>query len=595
MIARIEQVKRTVERVAAISGLRTATVCVGAEVRTGCRLTRSGIDLLANHELNEDIAARERYGVRGTITLDEVDTMVACFVATRAQDFLLDDWCQRFDYRNGLSSPAQRYLQTCIDDMAAYARMIGRIPFAKKHFEAYLSRMAAHVMASAPLHIQLMRALRLYLFENRPNVVVSPLVVECLGTTAAMNPCLAALERLLFDESLSYRARHTQAASLITPLLARMIKLDEEALSFYDLMHLYDNEQSYGASEDAANDENALRQEAETNARAQASLATVNEGTIDQLIADNNETPVEAGKTPSLNLPSMSAEPKAMAFHGDGRASYEHTAQRWRDTIERIADVLVRIATPQEQLSVFRYRARLARSGTRMHPSMLMQAHLQLQSGCENAIWQKRQRRSRLQNLQFHGMDLYVLLDVSISMTGENASSAGAMAVCLIEGIDRAIQLASRDQRQGSVDIRTQLLAFGEGWAELTPLELTHAYERRRYAFNQVNNPTSEQTLVTAALRQVQIRAVAEPTRDVVCLVVSDGLFADGLQARKCAMGLPSNVYLTHINIGEFNGLPLTSNFETIKDPALLPEKLHLVLARQLDRRADSPGTARRA
>lgn len=588
MATRVEQVKRTVEHVAAISGLRTATVCVSAEGKTGCRLTRSGIDLLVNHELNEDIAARKRYGVRGTIALGEVDTMVACFVATRAQDFLLDDWRQRFDYQNNLSSPAQRYLQTCIDDMAAYARMISRIPFAKLHFEAYLSRAAAHVMASEPLHIQLMRTLRLYLFEDQPNVVVSPLIVECLGTATAMDPRVAALERLLFDESLSYSARHNQAARLITPLFTRMIKLDEEALSFYDLVHLYDNEQSYGASKDAANDENALRQEANETEFIQASLATVNEGNIDQLIADNNEAPVEAGKTPSLSLPSMSAEAKAMAFLDDGRASYERTAERYHDTIERIAEVLVRIATPQEQLGVFRYRARLARSGTRMHPSTLVHAHLQLESGCENAIWQKRQRRSRPQNRQFHGMDIYVLLDVSISMTGKNASSAGALAVCLVEGIDRALQLAARDQQQGAVDIRTQLLAFGEGWAELTPLEFTHDHERKRFAFNLANNPTSEQTLITAALKQVQARAAAEPSRNIVCLVVGDGLFADGLQARKCAMGLPPNVYLAHINIGAFNGLPLTGNFETIQDPALLPEKLHLVLARQLERPDDS-------
>ena len=309
---------------------------------------------------------------------------------------------------------------------------------------------------------------------------------------------------------------------------------------------------------------------------------------VDQLIADNNEAPVEAGKTPSLSLPSMSAEAKAMAFLDDGRASYERTAERYHDTIERIAEVLVRIATPQEQLGVFRYRARLTRSGTRMHPSTLVQAHLQLESGCENAIWQKRQRRSRPQNRQFHGMDIYVLLDVSISMTGKNASSAGALAVCLVEGIDRALQLAARDQQQGAVDIRTQLLAFGEGWAELTPLEFTHDHERKRFAFNLVNNPTSEQTLITAALKQVQARAAAEPTRNIVCLVVGDGLFADGLQARKCAMGLPPNVYLAHINIGAFNGLPLTGNFETIQDPALLPEKLHLVLARQLERPDDS-------
>ena len=119
MATRVEQVKRTVEHVAAISGLRTATVCVSAEGKTGCRLTRSGIDLLVNHELNEDIAARKRYGVRGTIALGEVDTMVACFVATRAQDFLLDDWRQRFDYQNNLRNATCRRASTIWQRMRA--------------------------------------------------------------------------------------------------------------------------------------------------------------------------------------------------------------------------------------------------------------------------------------------------------------------------------------------------------------------------------------------------------------------------------------------------------------------------------------------
>lgn len=578
----IDRVKHTVESVAEACGLTPANVCVGGTVKTGCRITNSGIDLLVNHEWCADVASRNRFGVRGRISPAETETMTACFVAMRAQDFFLEDWCPRITYEGGLTAQAQRYLQGSIDDLVAYARMITCIPFARSHFEAYLSRAAAHVMTSEPLHLQLMRAVRLYLFENNPQLAVSPLVLEELGTTVAMKPLVADLKRIVFDEELSYRERHTRAARLLVEPLTRMVKRDEDTLSFYDLMHLYDKEQSYGTSKDAVEDENALRQEAALTERAHDSLAAVTEATIDQLIADNNLSPAGKAAAPNPSLPGMPTETGSMQLTDDHATSYEEATAQWHVTIEEVADVLVRIATPQEQLCVPRYDGRLSRSGSRLHPGAIVNAQMLLASGQEKPVWQKPRRCTRPQDLRFQGLDIFLLLDASISMTGDKAKHAAAMAVCLIEGIDRAVELVTHSQRSTTVDIRTQVLAFGEGWAELTPLETTHEQSRKQLAYTQLLNPASEQTLVAGALEQVREQALENHERTVLCLVVSDGLFADGLQARKTALHLPDNVHLAHINIGDYASLPLSEHFETITNPTHLPEKLHTTLLHQL-------------
>lgn len=579
---RAEHVRLVIEHVAAACGISATNVRVDARAKTGCRLTRNGIDLMANHKLNEDIANRNRFGVRGSITLAEVDTMVACFVATRAQDFLLEDWCRTVSYGSELPKRAQRYLQTCVDDMAAYARMTQRIAFARTHFEAYLSRAAAHAMSSEPAHLQLMRALRLYVFEKNPQVVVVPAIVEELGTADAARPLVESIARIVSDPELPYQERHAQASQLIVEPFSRMLKRDEQSMGYYEILHLYDDEQSYDASEEARLDDDVLQHEEESAARVQAALEVITGDNIDQLIADNNEPETGQPESVNLSLPSMTEEIGTMSFGDEEDGAYEATAQAHRPTIERIADILTAIATPQEQLSVPRYAPRRAHAGSRMHPNALADAAIQLASGQEKAVWQRVRRTIRPQNMQFQGLDIYLLLDASVSMTGANAASAAAMAACLTEGLELAIHRIASDPKRDAMDVRTQLLAFGEGWAPLTPLETTHDSNRKRFAFAQIANPASSQTLVAAALRHLGERASAEPSRDMLCLIVGDGLFADGLQARKCVMNMPENVYVAHINIGEFAGLPLTGNFETIQDPSVLPEKLYSVLEHRL-------------
>lgn len=584
---RAECVQKLVEQVAAICGIAPASVRVDGSTKMGCRLTRSGIDLMVNCKLNEDIAARRRFGVRGSITVEEVDAMTACFVATRAQDYLMDDWHPSMPRTADLSDRAQRFLQSFIDDLAAFARMTTRIPFARTHLEAYLSRAASHAMTNDPLHLQYLRTLRLYLFENDPKLNVSPFITAELGTTRAMNPLVDEVRAVLFDCEASYCERHERIAALVAKPFARFLHADERAMGFYDMFHLYDNDPSYGSSQEALEDESALAQEEDNASRVAAALKTVTSENIDQLIEDNAANSTEELAGINLGLPSIMKEAGSIAFDEDAieAQAYEAAVAQWRGTIDEVADILAQIATPQEQLSVPRYDPRLAHAGMRMHPAALVNAAIQLQSGQERAIWQRPKRMTRPQNMHFQGLDIFLLLDTSISMTGENARNAAAMAACLAEGLELAQQRIGSDPKRDAMDVRTQLIAFGEGWAPLTPLEASHDLDRKRLMFSQLSNPQCEQTLIAEALLHVLDHARAHLSRDVICLVVSDGLFADGLQARKRAMEMPDNVYLAHINIGEFTGLPLTENFETIRDAATLPDKLHAVLERRL--RAD--------
>lgn len=579
--ARAERVQGVIERVACICGISPASVRVDETSKTGCRITRTGIELMANRKLNEDICARARFGVRGSISLDEVDLMVACFVATRAQDFLLDDWRPDPPYGEGFSERTRRYLQSSIDDMAAYARMKERIAFARDRFDAYLSRAAAHAMSSEPLHLQFMRALRLYVLERDASIVVSPIVVKELGPLSEPAPFVAELADVVGDANLPYQERHERAARLIAEPFAKMLRIDERNMSHFDIIRLYDDEQSYGASKEAVEDENALIEEDGSALRAEAALAVVTSDNIDQLIADNNE-PANPDAKVNLGIPTLTEDEGEIGFADETGAGYDDVVAAHRSEIDEIAEILMRIATPQEELSVPRYSPRRANAGARIHPDAIVEAATELATGQDAAVWQRVRRRIRPQNLQFQGLDVYLLLDVSVSMAGENAEAAAAMAACLVEGLDCALAKTAQDEKRDTMDVRTQLIAFGEGWAELTALEARHDADRKRFAFAQIAKPTSEQTLVAGALAYVRERAQAQPSRDIVCLVVSDGLFADGLQARKCVMGMPENAYIAHITIGDYSGLPLTSNFETIHDPAVLPDKLRNVLARRL-------------
>lgn len=596
---RIEHVQKLTRRIAGLLGVETVGIRVSGTTKMGCKLTSTGIELLVNHELNEDIAHRlpldapltqeevekkviwgRQAGVRGTIGLHEVDGITACFLAMRARDFL-DPTYGHVPFDNPrLPEASQRYLESSIDDLAAEMAML-RLEFVRRHHKAYISRQALHYMQALPMQKQLMKTLRLYLFEDDPDMMVKPAIVRNLGTVENMSPLVEEL-RTLLEAGLPYAERQRGARAIVEELFSVMAVSDQAGISFYEMNHLFDDEDTYGTSPDSHEDELFELEEFDAALRAEKKLEVVNEKNIDQLISDMSEDDAPEDSVPALRLPGLSDEKGSLDLMKTVDEDYRRIVEEGKAVIADLADIFIQIAQPSETLTIPRWDPRVVSKGNRLNPRAAVDAHLQLVTGTNRNVWQRVERTSRQQSRVFDGLDVMLLLDVSYSMFGDRAHYAAMTATYLIEGLQLAYSRCESTFGGGIVDIRTQLLAFGESWALLTPLATVQSDEDKKTALHVIENPRSNQTLIGGALTHVRGLARDNPDREVLCLVISDGLLADNLSARKLASAMPSNVYLGHINIGQFSGTPLTENYDSVSDPRKLPEKVRAVLERRI-------------
>ncbi|MDR2715922.1 MAG: VWA domain-containing protein, partial [Coriobacteriaceae bacterium] len=141
------------------------------------------------------------------------------------------------------------------------------------------------------------------------------------------------------------------------------------------------------------------------------------------------------------------------------------------------------------------------------------------------------------------------------------------------------------DPLQKTVDVRIQLLAFGSGWAELTPLGPEPSPHQKQATLYNLLNPQSDHTMINGVLKYIRDSAKQSPGREVISIIVSDGLFADNLMAFKTVQNMPKNCFVCHINIGGFAGVPITLDYETVDDPVWLPTMLERILSSYLERR----------
>jgi len=598
--SRIEQVHAVTERITRLFGVKSASIMVSDGLKPGCRLTSGGIELIVNPGMSEEIAYRgtgrkpnlhesapaghkqaEFTDIRGCITLAEVDAITACFLAMRASDYLDPSYGEIPFGDLELYDSSKRYLTSMLDDIAAELRLLN-LPFIRDRFEAYISRQERLYMRDIALQKQFMRTLRLYMLESDPQPVNHSIVVRYLGTPDNQAPCVEALRRVLADPKLGYRERTLKAREIIGDMFAEMARIDATAYTDYEMHHLFDDEDMYGASNDSAEDEQAERDNYDSANNATRRLKTVSKDNVDTLIIESGESRLPNDETPTLMLPAMSAGGGTRILGESLDQQYARILAEGEDVIEGLADLFIGIAQPKESLSVPRYDPRLSVQGVRLNPGAQVDAHIQLVTGLNRSIWQRVYKKPRFQAKTFNGLDVFLLIDVSWSMLGVRAHNAAIMATYLVEGLQRAYERCKQAAAGGSVDIRNQLLAFGKGWAILTPLTTLQTEADKKRAFRAIDFPSSLKTMVGGALGHVAKCARDNPDREVLCLVVSDGQFTDMYRARKLAMDMPGNVYLGHVNIGQMEGIPLSDNFEAVSNPANLPEKMKTVLQQKL-------------
>ncbi len=583
---RAVQMKRLVERLAKIYGLSGFSTNISTEIKNGCRLTREGITIMLNPELGIQVHTRNWHGMRGDITLDEIDTILALQEVRRALDYTDPSYFSELEANPRLPNMPRRFFNSSVDDIAV-GLCISQIPLVARRHKAFVSRYMSHVIIKNPLHVQFMNALKLYIFEDDPDVIMDTSLIYTLGIIGRHSDPVIEFKQRLQDRATTFEKRHKIADELIWQYFEYYLQCDQKKHEYYDSMDIYEEMPSYGASKQSLNDDYSAMINDQVPQRVELLLSVMEGQDVEQMIKDRNE---DAGEDDSVGLPILTKGSNANAGDGEVLAEtkatdYQDAVSYWGNTIEQIAEVFVNISSPKNKVAVPRYRARIAGEGSRLSPQAMLAAYVQLKSGHNHAIWQPKHMVSRTQILHFNGLDVYLLLDISGSMKGVKAKYAAAMGLCLIEGLQLAVHKASLDATQESVDVRAQLIAFGAGWAEVTPLTREANLDEKQEAHFLLLHPNNNQTMISGALKHVLSGAQEFLERDILCLIVSDGLFADNLNAYRIVRNMPPNAYVGHINVGEFSGVPITPNYELVQDANVLPEKLKSLLVSHMNRR----------
>lgn len=259
---------------------------------------------------------------------------------------------------------------------------------------------------------------------------------------------------------------------------------------------------------------------------------------------------------------------------------YLQMALEHQPTILGVAEVfrqLARLTKGAQRTTNVRGRHQ---DGVTIHTDAIADLAIQEVSGLPaRDVWQKNDRRATSQTLDFGGLDIHLLVDVSGSMAGEPANCATATAVCLLEGLNLAKAQISRENSYRMPDVRTHVVAFGSSAVELSPLNHQTDPVNLGRTYHSLMNPDSWSTLVSEAIEMSQ----TPPERDGITLIISDGQFADTDAAKNIVDQQPENHYVGQFVIGEY-GSPITENYHKLSDPHVLPNTLLSVLQNYIRR-----------
>lgn len=583
---RIAQLRRQLALLARVYGVAGYSANIGESEKNQCRLTQDGIIISLNPAAIERLAERQWYGSQGALTLEIADFMVLTHEVLLAQDYLDPSFSLSTTSDSSVTAQTKRFFINSINDLVADASL-AKVPYAKPCFSAYISRQISHTLEVAPLHIQFLIALKILSLEESPTLKAEPFILNLLSSDE--HRFIDRIQGELLGKRHNYEERHLIAEDILGPVFSNLLNRDMRRYSAFQFFSIYDDFSFFGEVDDPEQEGHKKSTSREVKQRAQELYSLVSSKDIDRMLDDRNESTDAAAKeelgSGQLSLPKAETQLEGASIAQESTEGYRNTVARWFDVIQDVAQVFIELATPKESIAVPRYASRKAHEGKRLSPQALSEMLVQINTRQAQAIWQPSKRVIRTQDLQFSGLDLFLLLDLSGSMQGQNAEYASAMAVCMMEGLELARHQVELDSKLGDVDLRIQLIAFGSGWAELTPLCKEPSFAEKEQALYNLLHPESDNTMVNGALRYVSDCATRYRERELICLIVSDGLFADNLIAYKTAEALPSNSFLGHINIGEFRGIPITPNYDSIEDPGLLPMMLSRILSAYLERR----------
>lgn len=258
-------------------------------------------------------------------------------------------------------------------------------------------------------------------------------------------------------------------------------------------------------------------------------------------------------------------------------ASYMAARAKFANEILALQDLLLQLRHDRQNEFLAPGRDVAAR-GHRIKVEKLVRAIASQALGDQPDIWKTPTMSENIEH-EFDGLDMYLLCDVSGSMSGEKADGAAAASVVLEEGL-----LGSSSQMAGEHTplVRLQIQAFGAGHEMLCKLTDEPSMKDLGRTYSSLKNPTSGDTQVSGALSVIK----PEKGRLSVVVVVSDGAFHDNSLAKQEGKKLADqNAAIIQLVFGGAQVGKLAENAHTINltTPRDLPEQLLNLLPELID------------
>ncbi len=332
------------------------------------------------------------------------------------------------------------------------------------------------------------------------------------------------------------------------------------------------NEQDEGSSDNAH--ESGSVNEA-LNDLAQA-IIDINEEK-EQVQAKIGEAAVKNADDESFGIGTLAEE---LQISDEDAQAYRNVLNTYRAMIQNVGQIFQALTVPSSEYTRPIASKNILDRGHRLAQSRLFDVAIAQHASREPIVWNPVESTKRREGLNFNGVDIHLLVDVSGSMQGRNATVASECSVVLMEGLEAAKRdIIRNNPTANKPDVRLGVILFGSDSKEVVTLSVHPNPVEKGRAFTTIRSADSGSTLVSVALNRVVKARRKFPKRTQVVFLITDGGFGDVYDADDIARSIKDNAYIFQYILGG-QGTPITKHVRNIETIHELPKILHKDLLR---------------
>lgn len=359
-------------------------------------------------------------------------------------------------------------------------------------------------------------------------------------------------------------------------------QLEEAIKDHKDKQQLEDlNSSEYSPDQEEKDQQSSAKQDKEKEEKS--ILSSIKDTLVEKIIKGKENFQPTEEKDQFISDLAGTIKSEFELSEGDAEA-YAISIYSNRRNIKTTAEIFKYLARIDHHTSRLQDRRESFFEGTSLHTGRLPQAIIEMETGSPMEIWHRRERSAPRTTKTFNGLDIELLIDVSVSMDGSPAQKAAEVALILTEGLLLARKQQSEMVNGRLPDVRVGGMLFAGSTETVIDLTSSPSPKDRAKMFTNTRKAGKSSTLVAPGLGNIADIARRFSNRDVISIVISDNDFGDKGQARQSVRSMPPNCQVFNFSIGGGNALGEKAYCSTLESVDQMPSEFLRIL-KQYQRR----------